>query len=181
MNADHEDTVVYDGQFIQTIRRSFIRHGQTLTWEMVRRKVFGHVVAVAAVTPKLEIILIKIWRVPLLDYVFELPAGLMDKPNESEGDCARRELLEETGYETDPLCEIIRGPFNAGLTSDEVVHFCGLNARPAQDPCHEKEEEIEVIKMPLQDMESFLYSGRHRVDVKIACVLPYFRTKGLLR
>jgi ADP-ribose pyrophosphatase len=41
--------------------------------------------------------LIKQYRHPVNDYVFEIPAGTM-KPNEDPRHCARRELEEEIGY-----------------------------------------------------------------------------------
>ena len=182
VNKNTQDAIVHDGRFFQTIVRQFTsKSGKQLEWEMIKRKTFGRIVAVAAITPEREVIMEKNWRVPLLDYVFELPAGLMDKPNESEKDCAKRELLEETGYQTDSLDRIICGSFNTGVTDDEIVYFCGLNARLVQEPHREEEEDIEVIKMPINCLEEFLYCGRHKVDIKTACILPYLRKKGLLK
>jgi ADP-ribose pyrophosphatase len=41
--------------------------------------------------------LIKQYRHPVNDYIFEIPAGTM-KPGENPQDCAKRELEEEIGY-----------------------------------------------------------------------------------
>ena len=43
-----------------------------------------------------QILLIKQYRYAAEDFLYEVPAGRLD-PNESPADCARRELLEETG------------------------------------------------------------------------------------
>jgi len=90
------DEIVFNGKFIKTIRRHFLdRAGHKIFWEMVERKLGGRngkkkrIVAIAAITPKREIVLEKCFRVPLKDYTIELPAGLMDKPGESEKSAIR--------------------------------------------------------------------------------------------
>lgn len=93
------DEVGYDGEFIRVIRRHFrAPNGNPGVWELVRRKnTHGRIIMIAAVTAEKELILEKIFRIPLNDYVLELPAGLMDKAGESEQEAVGRELLEETG------------------------------------------------------------------------------------
>jgi len=54
-------------------------------------------VVVIPMTKKQELIFEKNWRIPLETPVIQFPAGLIDK--ESAEVVARRELLEETGYE----------------------------------------------------------------------------------
>lgn len=46
--------------------------------------------------PDPQILLIKQYRYAAEDFLYEVPAGRLD-PNEAPIDCARRELLEETG------------------------------------------------------------------------------------
>ena len=46
--------------------------------------------------PDPQILLIKQYRYAAEDFLYEVPAGRLD-PNESPIDCARRELVEETG------------------------------------------------------------------------------------
>lgn len=147
-----EDKLVYDGKFIQTIARYFKdKNGDTHVWDMVRRKARGRVVAIAALTPKREVILEKIFRVPYKGYTYELPAGLMDIAGESEEGAARRELLEETGYAVDRAKLLISGPYNAGLldAKDEIAIYWAEGARFVKAPDLEPTEDIEVIKVPL--------------------------------
>lgn len=177
-----KDEIVYDGQFIQVIKRYFVgRNGSEGIWEVVRRKTHGDIVGIAAITLEKEILLEKIFRVPQNAYVLELPAGLMDKEKEMEMDMVRRELREETGYEVDGVEELIRGPFNAGLIDDEIVIYLGINARLTGKPQLENAEDIEVIKVPLRDLIDYLTSQKYvKVDLKIAAVLPYLERRGLL-
>jgi len=176
------DEVIYDGRFIQVIKRKFSgRDGRTGVWEMVKRKTYGRIVAVAAITPEKEILLEKIFRVPLNSYTLELPAGLMDVAGESELEAIRRELLEETGYVSDHIEFLTGGPFNPGLVADELAIYLARDIRLVSEPKLENSEDIEVIKVPLKDLLNFLSSQKtHKPDVKIATVIPHLMKLGLM-
>ena len=81
--------------------------------------------------PDPQILLIKQYRYAAEDFLYEVPAGRLD-PNEAPLDCARRELLEETGctaerveplytFYTTPgfIDERIHGFIATGLTRGE--------------------------------------------------------------
>ncbi|KKT29010.1 hypothetical protein A3G55_00270 [Candidatus Giovannonibacteria bacterium RIFCSPLOWO2_12_FULL_44_25] len=183
------DEIVFNGKFIKTIRRHFLdRAGHKIFWEMVERKLGGRngkkkrIVAIAAITPKREIVLEKCFRVPLKDYTIELPAGLMDKPGESEKSAIRRELLEETGYAVSKVELLTAGPFNSGLTSDKLAIYLGTNARKIAEPKLECSEDIETILVPISKLLSFIKKNRRRgveVDLKLPSILPFLSESGL--
>ena len=53
-----------------------------------------------------NLILIKQWRYPTGQEIIELPAGKLEY-SEDPFECAKRELLEETGYEANSLFSIL--------------------------------------------------------------------------
>lgn len=176
------DELAYDGKFIQVINRHFVdRNGKKEVWEMVKRKTYGDIIGIAAITREKEIILEKIFRVPLNDYVLELPAGLMDIKGESKEAMIRRELLEETGYVVESVEELMQGPFSAGLRDSEMTIYLGANARLAGEKQLESAEDIEIVKVPLDRLLDYLTAqkGKLKVDLKIASVIPYLERKGL--
>ncbi|MBI5732410.1 NUDIX hydrolase [Candidatus Jorgensenbacteria bacterium] len=177
-----KDEVVYDGAFIKTIRRNFIDlKGGKRVWEMIERKTHGRIVAIVAITPKNEVILEKTFRMPWKSYIIELPAGLMDRRGESEISLAQRELLEETGYSTKHLRKLFSGPYNAGLSTDEMAVYLGTDARYVQKPNRESAEDITVIKVPLKKLFRFLNTTKiGKVDLKISAIIPYLQKLGLL-
>ncbi|MEK7584508.1 MAG: NUDIX hydrolase [Patescibacteria group bacterium] len=169
------DKIVFDGTYIQVIERRFRnRVGGAGRWELVRRKTHGRIVAIVPVTPKREVILTKIYRVPMEKWVIEFCAGLADKRGESEISLARRECLEETGYRVGRVRRIMSGPFNAGLLADEMSVFLGMNAVLAQEQQLEDSEAIEVLKVPVKKLRHFLtHPPRDTVvDIKLFCLLP---------
>jgi len=170
------DRIVFDGTYIQVIDRTFRnRAGGVGHWEAVRRKTHGRIVAIVPVTPKREVILTKIYRVPMERWVIEFCAGLADKRGESEVSLARRECLEETGYHVGRVKRIMTGPFNAGLLADEMSVFLGTNAVRVQEQELEDSEAIEVLKIPIKRLRTFLKHPPRGtvVDIKLFGLLPF--------
>jgi 8-oxo-dGTP pyrophosphatase MutT (NUDIX family) len=62
-------------------------------------------IAIVAMTPSGKIPIVQQFRPALEDFAWELPAGLVE-PGEKPIDCARRELLEETGFSTRVIHEL---------------------------------------------------------------------------
>ena len=63
------------------------------------REVVAHLNGVAVVAEiNGKILMVKQYRYPTRDVLYEIPAGKLDKENENELEAAKRELEEETGY-----------------------------------------------------------------------------------
>ena len=89
----------------QTIHKGRIVHLQE--WDarlpngkMAKREIVRHVgaAAVAAVDSEGRILLVRQYRAPLGDMLWEIPAGKLDAKDEPTLLAAQRELEEETGY-----------------------------------------------------------------------------------
>jgi len=74
-------------------------HAVEIDGHVVEREITLHpgAVSVACVNDGNEILLLRQYRHPVGAYLFELPAGLMDKPGEPPLAAAKRELAEEAG------------------------------------------------------------------------------------
>ena len=112
--------VVFDGRIWDVVRESF-EYGET---QLVREFV-AHpgAVAVLAINEQLEVLLIRQYRHPVRSYLWEIPAGLLDVQGESLELAARRELLEETGYQAgliEPLTTFYTTP---GGNSEAITVF----------------------------------------------------------
>lgn len=95
-------------------------------WEYVRRPKISGIVVIVGTTNHRCLVLVTQWREPVGAHVVEWPAGLAgDVPgHETEAleAAARRELLEETGFEAATMQAILTGPPSPGI-SDEIVTF----------------------------------------------------------
>ena len=88
------------------------------------------------------------------------PVGGFIEPGEEPINAARRELLEETGYEAEqwiPLGDYLVDP-NRGMGTGYL--FLAKNARYVQEPDADDLEEQELLLMPLEEVASSLRAGK---------------------
>lgn len=78
---------------------SLLRYHVSVNGKGLVREVVQHPggVAIVPVNEKGEIVLVKQYRLPAGKHLMEIPAG-KKRDSENNEECARRELLEETGY-----------------------------------------------------------------------------------
>ncbi len=79
-------------------------NGETSTRELVYH---NGAVAVCALTPKKEVVLVKQYRKPVEKPLLEIPAGKLED-DEDRVEAAKRELEEETGYIAKELTHVDR-------------------------------------------------------------------------
>lgn len=129
------------------------------------------IVAIHEETKKLA--LIKQFRIPLNDFIYELPAGLIDA-GESVESTIGRELKEETGL---TLCEVkdIQDKLylSAGMTDESVALVqCTCTGEVCIDYL-EADETIEPFMVSKEEARELLRSGV-KLDIKTYLVLQQF-------
>jgi ADP-ribose pyrophosphatase len=149
--SDHlERTLVFSGRYLDVY------------WE--ERGEYTHnrrcrgVVLVIPVTAAREIVFIEQYRMAMKSNVIEYPAGLVgdEEHDESFESAARRELLEESGYESDQLEHILRGPASPGSSMEIVDFYLARNARRVSDRAGVGHERIEVHVIKLDEAHAWL-------------------------
>lgn len=155
---------LYSGRFLQMLRQG--------RWEYAHRTGDVSAVGIIAATPEGKLLLVEQFRIPVNAATIELPAGLVGDEDTSEEilTAARRELLEETGYEAAELEYLFDGPSSAGLT-DEMIHLVlARGLRRVTGGGGTAGEQITVHEVPLEDLDRFLNRKRSAgtlVDVKV--------------
>ncbi len=140
------------------------------------REVVRHPGAVAVVAFKgEELLLVRQYRFPVQKFMLEMPAGKLDS-GESPEDCARRELLEETGYgpvELEKLTVIETSP---GF-SDEAIHIftCEVEKIGESDP--DEGEFVEPVFMKIEEVVKRITDGSISDSKTISGVLLALRRK----
>ena len=105
-------------------------------WEFAERPHVTGIVVIVAVTPEDKLILVEQYRPPVGRRVLELPAGLAGDIDGAEdedlSEAARRELLEETGYQAKSFVRLCEGPSSAGICSEVLTFFRRRDSRKSK-------------------------------------------------
>ena len=145
--------------------------------EVVRH---GGSVAALAVHDDGRIVLVRQYRHPVGESLWELPAGLLN-PDERPQDGARRELEEETGVRAARF-ELIADFFTTPGFCDERMHVFRATGLSAVPPRPDDDEDIEV-KVCTLDEAGEMIRGREIREAKtlIGLLLEAARRAGEVR
>jgi ADP-ribose pyrophosphatase len=108
--------------------------------------------------------------------LLEVPAGRLG-PGENPAACGRRELAEETGLAAAVLSPL--GVFHSSPgVFDEVIHLFLATGLAQKQANPEQYEEIEAVRMPLEEARRMARDGRISDGKTIAAL---FRADGMPR
>lgn len=155
-------------------------NGEIRFWEWFQRTGTTKAVAVIPLvyseyeSQSAKIVLVRQFRVPVGDYVFEFPAGLMDKENEDEIEVAKRELFEETGLSIKRVFHKTPQMYNSPGATDESISYivAEVEGEPSTENCGVLED-ISVEVMTVDDVKKLL-SSDNKIDSKCYAWLNWF-------
>lgn len=151
MSVDSDDRILAETQYLRLVDRG--------GWTFVQRCNNTGIVAIVARTPDGRLLLVEQYRRPLGRNVIELPAGLAgdtDNADETLLSAARRELLEETGYEAERWTFLFEGVSSGGLSDETMSLFLAEGLTKVAEGGGDASEDITVHEVPLDRVEDWL-------------------------
>ena len=138
------------------------------------------VVIVPFHTAENKVVIIKEYRVPLADYEYGFPAGLID-PGETIEQTTRRELQEETGLTVTRFLKISAPVYSsAGMTDESVAMvYVECNGQPSTAG-NTSSELIEVQLVSRTQASRMCENPTLKFDVKAWLILVRFSEKGII-
>ncbi|MDH7479581.1 MAG: NUDIX hydrolase, partial [Syntrophomonadaceae bacterium] len=135
---------IFTGKMVSLrVDRVKLPSGQTATREVVEHP---GAVALIAVNQQGEMVLVKQYRQPVGKVLLEIPAGKL-QPGEDPVECARRELLEETGYAAGGL-ELLTAYYTTPGFSDEKMYLFLATELAEGKAALDEDEFLEVVHLP---------------------------------
>ncbi|WP_083526963.1 NUDIX domain-containing protein [Thermophilibacter mediterraneus] len=115
-------------------------------------------VAVVALTDESRICLVRQYRTALGRVTVEIPAGKL-APGEDPLECARRELLEETGMEAEKIAYLTTIASSAGFC-DELIHIYMATGLSFSKSSPDADEFINVDLVEVGELVDAVLDGR---------------------
>ncbi len=121
--------------------------------------------------PDPDVVLLKQYRYAAGGVMWEVPAGMPDRPGEPWDECARRELEEETGWKAGTLRPLTRIHTTPGFT-DEVIRLWVASELVEGTGQLDDDEFVEVVQMPMSRAVEMVRDGTI-TDCKSIATLLY--------
>jgi ADP-ribose diphosphatase len=156
---------VYEGKYLRMVVRG--------NWEYVQRThADGMAVIIIAVTPDERVLFVEQYRVPLDARTIEMPAGLVgdDDPHDTIEAAARRELIEETGWQATHVRQLLTGPTSSGMSSERIAIVRATGLTQVGTGGGVAGEDITVHAVPRADAPAWLMQKAREgfeVDLKL--------------
>jgi 8-oxo-dGDP phosphatase len=119
-------------------------------------------VAILALHDDDSVVMIDQYRHPVGRRIRELPAGLLDAPDEDPVATARRELVEEVGYTARDWSVLVDMVASPGFSDEAVRVFlaCGLTkvGRPTGDD--DEEADLRLVRLPMAEAVRQVLAGQ---------------------
>ena len=103
--------------------------------------------------------MIEQYRHGIEDFTLEIPGGMIDK-NEEPIEAAKRELLEETGYESDSIVALGRSRPNPAIQNNWIYHFAARNCRLVSKPKFDEHESIAAKFVSIDDIPNLVWEEK---------------------
>lgn len=156
---------LYEGKWLRLRRRG--------RWEYAERTHGdGMAVIIIALTPDDNVLFVEQMRIPLGRSTIEMPAGLVgDQPGEDTfEDAARRELIEETGWEPAKVEVLLVGPTSSGMSNERIAFVRATGLTRVGPGGGDDSEDIIVHAVPRAEAPAWLVQKQaegYELDLKL--------------
>lgn len=128
--------------------------------------------AVVAVNEDGKLLMVRQYRNALDRFTLELPAGKLDAPGEPTLECAKRELEEETGYQSDNIEYLLTINTTVAFCNEKIDLYLARDLKKTQQHL-DPEEEINVELWDIEDLKQLIYEGKMTDGKTVAGIMTY--------
>ena len=116
-----------------------------------------------------KIVLVKQYRHPINEVIFETPGGFIDE-GEDFATGMKRELMEETGYIFDTIEPLGRVAANPGLLDNFTELFLATGGKKVSGQQLDHNEEIEIVLVTMDELIDLLMTQQIKQSLHVNCI-----------
>jgi len=117
-------------------------------------------VNIVPLTSKDEVIMVRQFRHGIEGFTLEIPGGMIDPDDRHPRAAARREMVEETGYDSDKITPLGRVHPNPAIQGNYCHSFLARDVYQTAKPNLDSNEETQVVNVPLEKIGGLIASGK---------------------
>lgn len=137
----------------------------------------GDWVNIIPITPANEVVFVRQFRHGVRDCTLEIPGGMVDAEDASPLVAARREMVEESGYDSDRVEALGSIHPNPAIQANRCHSFVAHGVERLHAPRFDTTEETEVVLVPLVRVPDLMRAG----EITHALVVVAFHWWSLRR
>ena len=107
-----------------------------------------------------DVVMIRQWRHGISEFTLEVPGGMVDAEDPSPMHAARREMIEETGFDSNAIVELGKVHPNPAIQGNICFSFLAENVRQVERVVSVGDEETEVVMVPMREISGLIASGK---------------------
>jgi len=174
LGLDKETEISLEQAFIgkiwNVVRKTFKFQDEILVREYIAHR---GAVAVLALNEKDEVLLIKQYRAPVNQYLYEMPAGLRDHDGEDDLVAAKRELAEEADYQATDWSHLHSFYTTPGSSSEIIEIFLAKKLSKTEVAFERTGEEKGMVPIwiPFQEVLAAVKASKLKSPTLVVAVL----------
>ena len=135
-------------------------------------------VNIIPLTPRREVVMVRQFRHGISAFTVEVPGGMVDSTDETPAAAGRREMREESGYDSDDIVALGKVHPNPAIQPNFCYSFLARNVKLVTQPHHNPDgaEETEVVLVPLKEIKSMIATGKitHALTIAAFAFLDFY-------
>jgi len=107
-----------------------------------------------------DVVMIRQWRHGISEFTLEVPGGMVDPEDHSPMHAARREMIEETGFDSDAIIALGKVHPNPAIQGNICYSFLAEKVHEVSRVVSLGDEETEVVMVPMREIRGLIASGK---------------------
>jgi ADP-ribose pyrophosphatase len=133
-----------------------------------------------AITENEKVILLKQYRHPIGEVIYEIPGGFVDE-GEDFITGMKRELMEETGYDFSLIDHLGKIAANPGVLNNYTELFLARGGKQTGLQQLDHNEEIEIVLVSMEELIELLVNGAIKQSLHTTCIYRALMKMGRLK
>ena len=145
-----------------------------------KREIIEHSgsVAILPLIGKDKFLLVQQYRKPVEKVLLEIPAGRIER-GENLKECAKRELMEETGYQANDFKKLASVYLAPGYSSEIIHIFLARNLKKSK-PNPDEDEFIKTVTLNKKEVLDKIIDNKIKDSKTIVSILLFLYNEALL-